>query len=79
MSTWFNADGLLVSFGGSRNTKNAGKNKADALRVAGAVKQVEVDFDLTLIPNGTVSYTTDRDNNGTADGFNIGDTFLPRS
>jgi len=77
MSQWQNADGLTVKFAGYfRDPANA-TNKVHDLRVAGAIKQLEVDFDLTRIPTGTVSYTTDLNNDGTKDGFNIGDGYLP--
>jgi hypothetical protein len=77
MSQWQNADGLTVKYAGYfRDPANA-TNKVHDLVVAGAIKQMEVDFDLTRIPTTTVSYTTDLNNDGTKDGFNIGDAYLP--
>jgi hypothetical protein len=77
MSQWQNADGLTVKYAGYfRDPANA-VNKVHDLVVAGAIKQMEIDFDLTRIPTTTVSYTTDLNNDGTKDGFNIGDAYLP--
>lgn len=77
MSQWQNADGLTVKFAGYfRDPANA-TNKVHDLKVAGAIKQLEIDFDLSRIPTGTVSYTTDLNNDGTKDGFNLGDAYLP--
>ena len=77
MSQWQNADGLTVKYAGYfRDPANA-TNKVHDLKVAGAIKQLEIDFDLSRIPTGTVSYTTDLNNDGTKDGFNLGDGYLP--
>lgn len=77
MSQWQNADGLLVKFAGYFRDPANSTNKVHDLVVSGAVKQFEIDFDLTRIPTGTVSYTSDLNNDGTKDGFNLGDGYLP--
>jgi hypothetical protein len=77
MSQWQNADGLTVKFAGYFRDPANSTNKVHDLVVAGAVKQIEIDFDLTRIPTGTVSYTTDLNNDGTKDGFNLGDGYFP--
>lgn len=77
MTQWQNADGLTVKYAGYFRDPANSVNKANGLNVLGAQKQIELDFDLTRIPTGTVSYTTDLNNDGTKDGFNIGDIYLP--
>lgn len=77
MSQWQNADGLTVKFAGYFRDPANSINKVHDLVVRGGIKQLEIDFDLTRIPSGTVSYTTDLNNDGTKDGFNLGDGYLP--
>lgn len=75
--TWQNSDGLLVKFPAYYAANPRALNRPRALNIDGAIKQIEVDIDLTLIPTGTVSYSSDLDNDGTLDGFNTGDAYLP--
>lgn len=77
MSQWQNADGLTVKYAGYFRDPANSVNKANELSVSGAIKQIELDFDLTRIPTTTVSYSTDLNNDGIKDGFNIGDVYLP--
>lgn len=77
MSQWQNADGLTVKYAGYFRDPANSINKVHDLNVNGALKQLEIDYDLTRIPTGTVSYTTDLNNDGTKDGFNLGDGYLP--
>lgn len=74
---WQNADGLTVKF--PDYYKDAGNfvNRARATRRAGLVKEVVFDYDLTKLADATTSYTSDLNNDGTADGFNTGDIYLP--
>jgi hypothetical protein len=74
---WTNADGLQVKFANYWPDKTNFANKAWAINDLGAIKQIQVDFDLSLIPTGTVSYSADLNNDGTADGFHDGDCRLP--
>jgi hypothetical protein len=48
-----------------------------AVVTAGNVKELEIDFDLSKIPTGTVSYHADLDNDGTLDGWSDEDAYLP--
>lgn len=74
---WQNADGLQVKFGNYWSDPKNFANRPFALNVDGAVKQVEIDYDLTQIPTGTVSYHADLNNDGTLDGWSDEDFFLP--
>lgn len=74
---WHNADGLEVPFANYWNDKNNFKNQPRTIVTYGPEKCIEIDYDLTLIANTEVTYTSDLNNDGTADGFNTGDVFLP--
>lgn len=77
MTTWQNADGLQVRFGGFHADPAERSNKAASVVNAGARKEIVVDFDLTLLGADGVSFTSDLNNDGTKNGFNSGDTFIP--
>lgn len=72
---WQNPDGLYVKFGGDYRTKFA--NRLREVVDHGATKQVVIDFDLTKIPTGTTSFSSDLTNDGTVDGFTNADCHLP--
>ena len=74
---WENADGLTVKFGSYYKDPTNFANRSKGLSILGANKQIEMDIDLSLIPTGTVSYTTDLLNAGALTGFNSGDVRLP--
>ena len=74
---WTNADGLGVKFGDYVKDPVNFVNRSRSLYTDGAVKELVYDYDLTRIPTGTVAYTSDLNNDGTRDGFNIGDVYLP--
>lgn len=74
---WTNSDGLNVRFPSDFIANPRAVNRATALRKSGATQEIEIDVDLTKIPTTTVSYTSDLNNDGTLDGFNDGDTYLP--
>ena len=74
---WTNADGLTVRFGNYYSDPANFANRQRELKAFGSSKQLEIDFDLTLIPAGTVSYTTDLNNDGVRDSFNNGDSRIP--
>jgi hypothetical protein len=73
---WQNADGLYQKFGGDYRNKAVNLAR-DLAEVFGQIKQAELDFDLTKIPAGTVSYSSDLNNDGTVDGFTEADFYLP--
>lgn len=72
--TWFNADGLVVDFARSRKILT---NRPFAVKTYGATTEVHLKFDLSLITATEETFTTDRDNDGTNDGFNSGDFYIP--
>lgn len=74
---WTNADGLQVEFGDFWSDPKNFVNRARAVNTLGAVKQIHVDVDLTRIADGTITYTADLNNDGTADGFSDKDVRLP--
>lgn len=74
---WTNGDGLGVKFGNYASDPVNFVNRSRSVDNDGAVKQLIFDYDLSRIPAGTVSYSEDRNNDGTRDGFSIGDVYLP--
>lgn len=72
-----NADGLQVSTGDFQKDAKNFINRPRAVVTAGAVKQIVIDVDLTKIADTAVTYTSDLNNDGTLDGFNTGDCYLP--
>lgn len=72
---WTNADGLQVKFANYWNDRSNFVNRPRAIEMDGMVKQLVIDYDL-VFPAG-VQYTADLNNDGTADGFDLMDTYLP--
>ena len=74
---WQNADGLGVKFG--NYVKDAGNyvNRFRDVDRSGVIKVAVCEVDLTKIATGTVTYTSDLNNDGTNDGFNEGDFNFP--
>jgi hypothetical protein len=72
---WTNPDGLQVKFANYWNDKTNFVNRPRATSMRGMVKQLVIDYDL-VVPAG-VQYTADLNNDGTADGFDLMDTYLP--
>ena len=70
---WYNADGLLVETSRSRKREF---NQPKQVVTAGHVQEIKFPFDLALLGTGT-TFSTDRNNDGTKDGFNTGDVFIP--
>ena len=77
LKEWYNADGLKVRMAGYHGQKRARKNVFVEVEVDGNFREFVCHYDLTLIPTTTTTYTTDRNNDGTVDGFNSGDLFIP--
>lgn len=77
LKEWYNADGLKVRMAGYQGQKRARKNTFVEVKTNGNYREAICHYDLTLIPTTTVSYTTDRTNNGAVDGFNSGDIYIP--
>jgi hypothetical protein len=74
---WTNADGLQVEFGNFWSDPKNFVNRARSVSKLGFVKELVVDVDLKRIASGTVSYTADLNNDGTADGFSDHDAAIP--
>ena len=74
--TWYNADGLLVQFGDDHNDRANQDNLAMAPSTAGAEKEIIINVVLDRLGTG-VSYSTDLNNDGTKNGFNSGDPYIP--
>lgn len=70
---WFNADSLQVKYGRARKRE---KNQAKQVNTLGHIVEVKIPFDLSVHTTGT-TFTTDRNNDGTNDGFTTGDTAIP--
>lgn len=77
LKEWYNADGLKVRMPGYHGQKRARKNTFVEVSTSGNYREAICHYDLTLLPTTTVSYSTDRNNDGTVDGFNSGDFFIP--
>lgn len=74
--TWYNADGLKVRYP-EFYKEDGSKNRANLVNSYGREREIVIDFDLELLGANGVSFTTDRDNDGTVDGFNEGDVTIP--
>jgi hypothetical protein len=72
---WQNKDGLQVKFGS--DWRRPPVNVVRSVNSTGPIKELVLDVDLTRIADGTVTYTSDLNNDGTLDGFNTGDVYLP--
>lgn len=76
MATWKNSDGLPVRFGrdvGKREAASgsgAGVQRASVVRTAGNI--IELTFQVDLEGAARTTYTFDRNNDGTLDGFMVG-------
>ena len=68
---WFNEDGLLVRFGSEQGRETSGFSAV--VVTAGAKKQIVIKFTYDNLPG----FTTDRDNDGTVDGWAELDTCIP--
>jgi hypothetical protein len=78
MSTWQNPDGVSVRFGQYHSDpRNDGTNRARGLNSFGAIKQIEIDYDLTQVPAGGTFFPADLNNDGTFDGFTEHDAVIP--
>jgi hypothetical protein len=77
-ASWTNADGLQVPFGNYWSDPVNFNNRTRALNQNfGYIKQIIYPYDLSRIAAGTVAYTDDLNNDGTRDGFDAGDIYLP--
>jgi len=76
-STWNNADGIQVDFGAYHSDEANRVNRARGLNTLGAVREIEMDVDLQFTTAATVSFPMDLDNDGTKDGFNERDAYIP--
>lgn len=76
--TWFNADGLKVKMPGYAQNDANFVNVPREVRTAGNLKQIVIDYDFVqAVADGGTTFTSDLNNDGTKDGFNTGDTYLP--
>ena len=66
-----NADGLQVRFG--TEASGYSRKKAGKVSTSGAMEALTVDFTYDKLP----TFTSDLNNDGTLNGFNIGDAGLP--
>jgi hypothetical protein len=77
MATWQNNDGLEVRYGDYHADPARQTNKLTSVKSFGNTDEFVIDFDLQHISAGSVSYSTDLDNDGTVDGFTTGDARIP--
>lgn len=78
MGTWHNKDGLLVRFGRDVGKRQAssGIQRGSVVSTDGMYKELVLEVDLEGAARTT--FTADRNNDGTLDGFEVGlDTPLP--
>lgn len=68
MSQWQNDDGLTVKY-----LNDNASDRAGVVKDFGPFKQLVVEFDYANLP----TYTTDLNNDGTNNGFNLGDNAIP--
>lgn len=75
---WTNPDGLQVKFANYYREPGNFVNVPRALpSKGGLIKEIVIDYDLAELGANGVSYTSDLNNDGTRDGFNTGDCYLP--
>jgi hypothetical protein len=74
---WYNSDGLPVLFPQHYTDPAQRTNKPTADVSFGVYREIVIPFDLTKIGNGLTGYPTDKDNDGTTDGFTEHDAHLP--
>ena len=72
MSTWYTPDGVHIATGRDR-ARDSGR--AVETKTFGVEHQIVINFDLEGAAR--TEFTTDRDNDGTKDGFNDADQFIP--
>lgn len=73
MGTWYNADGLEIKYGRSNERE---KNQVKSVKSFGHTQELVINFDLDGV-SGETLFDTDRDNDGTLDGFNTGSVAIP--
>jgi len=74
---WYNADGLLVKFGQYQTDPYNFINKSRLVNTFGPTRQIQYLFDLTQLKTTQVAFTTDINNDGIVDGFNLADVYIP--
>jgi hypothetical protein len=74
---WHNPDGLEVKFPNYFSDKSNFVNRPRIVSTYGNEKQIQIDVELARIPAGTRTFTRDLNNDGTLDGFDTGDIYLP--
>ncbi len=73
-----NADGLVVQFPGQYERANSPHvNRLRYVASLGAFKYFEMDIDLELVGASATYFPFDLDNDGTGDGFHVGEAYLP--
>lgn len=72
-----NADGLSVKYPNYYKDSGNFVNRLRAVKTFGLIRQAVFDYDLSKITASTVTYTRDLNNDGTNDGFDTGDVYLP--
>lgn len=76
-AAWSNADGLQVPFASYWKDKGNFTNRPRAISNGGIIKQLVFDYDLSLVAAGTTAYPDDLNNDGTNDGFDEGQIYIP--
>ena len=76
-ASYQNEDGLQVKFASYYQDPANFVNRPRELNKDGLVREIVIDYDLAQLGANGVSYTSDLNNDGTRDGFNTGDTYLP--
>lgn len=72
VNEWTNKDGLTIRYNAKSWPTNVAKQTPEE-----ATKFAVIDVDLTKIGNGLTGYPADLNNDGTTDGFDDGDFYLP--
>lgn len=73
-----NADGLTIQFSGDFQRYNSPHvNRLRAVNTDGPMKWYEMDIDLAKVGASTTYYPFDLNGDGTRDGFNTGEAYLP--
>lgn len=73
-----NKDGLVVQFSGDYQKSNSPyNNRLRAINTVGPTKWYVMDFDLETVGASATFFPHDLNNDGTRDGFHVGEAYLP--
>jgi hypothetical protein len=73
--TWVTPEGILRKF--PRFWVRNNRVESGKINVGSTIQQLELEIDMTTLPNGTPNYNIDYSNAGTLNGYSPNDAFIP--